>query len=180
MQYDNVLAMQTALETGLRIDDVLSLKPCNLTGNRLECIAKKTGKKMSRVLPRSLIKLLKNNSNSEWIFPSPRNEHAHKTRQAVWKDVRNACERAGISQHVTPHSSRKTFAVDVMREKGFSVAQKSLQHTNAETTMLYVFADLLTSKNKYVENKIDFDVEEFAEIVANKIYEKIVNFFNAR
>jgi hypothetical protein len=85
-----------------------------------------------------------------------------------------------VLQHVTPHSSRKTFAVDVMRNKGFSVAQKALQHTNAETTMLYVFADLLSRKNASQNFNGEFDIETFADIVANKIYEKIVNFFSAR
>lgn len=177
MQFDNALAMQVALETGLRIDDVLSLRLENLIGNKIECVAKKTGKIACRNIPTHIKKLLIKNSGNGWLFPSPKNKVSHKTRQAVWKDVRKACEKAGIFQHVTPHSSRKTFAVNLMREHGVTSVQKALQHDNVETTMLYAFSDLMSGKRQKSVN-FDIDIDTLANIVAEKVFNKIVKYLN--
>ena len=48
MTYDNVLALRVSLETGLRIDDVLSLKRGDLTGRTITGTAEKTGKPFKR------------------------------------------------------------------------------------------------------------------------------------
>ena len=170
MQYDNVLAMRVALETGLRIDDVMSLEAQNLTGNTIRCIAKKTGKSCTKVIPANLAKQLRNNSANGWLFPSPSNPNKHKTRQSVWKDIRKACELSGITQHVTPHSSRKTYAVDVFREEGITSAQRKLQHNRIETTMLYAFSDIMTGRSKQ-STFSEWDIEKLAEYIAEKIIE---------
>jgi site-specific recombinase XerD len=82
-----------------------------------------------------------------------------------------ACTRLGISENASPHSARKTFAVDLFREKGLPAVQKALQHDRPETTKIYAFSD--KNVENYVENSQNFDFEGFAELVAEKVYKKI-------
>jgi integrase len=169
MQYDNVLAMRVSLETGLRIDDVLSLKPENLKTNcTIYCTAKKTGKKAVKKISKSLYTQLLKNCGDFWVFPSPKNKTAHRTRQAVWSDIKKAGAIYGKTSGLSPHSARKTYAVDTLHEKGMNAVQKELQHSRLDTTMLYAFSDLMTGKTQNNVN-IDIDIDRFAEIVAEKI-----------
>lgn len=146
MQYSNILALRVSLETGMRIDDVLSLKVSDLKKRTITYIAKKTGKQDKKTITNTLstaIRALADESKSEYIFPHRNDPEKHRTRQAVFEDLRKARERIGIKDHVTPHSARKSYAVHLRAEKGFEAVQKALQHDNASTTMIYAFADVL-------------------------------------
>lgn len=167
MKYDNALIMRTCLETGLRVGDVCAL-PCEaLQGQTIRYKAQKTGKFGSVQISADLANRLRR-EHGKWLFPSPRNLTKHRTRQAVWRDMRLACAKLGITEHATPHSARKAFAVDLYRKKGLQAVQRALQHDRAETTKIYAFSD------KNVENSVEnLDFEAFAELVAQKVYEKI-------
>lgn len=168
MQYENVLAMRVSLETGLRIDDVLSLRPSNLSNCTIYCTAKKTGKKASKKISKGLYIQLIKNSGKIWVFPSPKDERKHRTRQAVWCDIKKAGRSIGFDTGLSPHSARKTYAVETMHNKGIGAVQKELQHSRIDTTMLYAFSDLMSGGrgSGFVD---DASVDRFACIVANKI-----------
>lgn len=173
MQEDNVLALRVALETGLRIDDVLRLKRSDFSDLRkFVYYAKKTGKKGTKRISKDLSdrifsRLFTNNSHPEgYLFPG-RKAGKHRTRQAVWKDVRRACERMGIREHVSPHSARKTYAVELRKSEGLAAVQKELQHDRQSTTMIYAFADLLRSDR----TQKDVDLDELAEKIARRVVE---------
>ena len=171
MQYDNVLAMRVSLETGLRIDDVLSLKPENISNDcTIYCTAKKTGKRAVKKIPKKLYKQLRANSGKCWVFPSPKNENKHRTRQAVWRDIKNAGKKNGNANGVSPHSARKTYAVDTMHEKGINAVQRELQHSRLDTTMLYAFSDLMVGRapKKEIDPSV---INDIAQIIAEKIIE---------
>lgn len=167
MKYDNALILRTCLETGLRVGDVCALPREALQGQTILYKAQKTGKFGSVQISADLANRLRR-EHGKWLFPSPRDLSKHRTRQAVWRDMRLACARLGVAEHATPHSARKTFAVDLYREKGLQAVQKALQHDRAETTKIYAFSD--KNVEKLVEN---FDFEAFAELVAEKVYKKI-------
>lgn len=84
----NRLVMRTALHTGLRIGDVLALKPQQLKPH-FWVTEQKTGKARQVGLPEPLLSDLKNHAGEHWVFPG-RNPQKHHTRQAVWKDVKRA------------------------------------------------------------------------------------------
>lgn len=170
MSYENALALRTSLETGMRIGDVLALEVCNLNGRTITYTAQKTGKRGKAVVSADLSNRLKRISGKRFVFEG-RSGKKPRTRQAVWKDVKKAT-RDIFEENVAPHSARKTFAVEDFQEHGFSHTQKALQHDSTDTTMLYAFADMLTSKGKKdttqldrIERKIDLLVETLAKML---------------
>jgi integrase len=147
MSAEEWLPLWISLETGLRVGDVVKLKPKDVQEDGLHYTAEKTGKKgtaaISQALRKELIK-----RKGKYIFPSFRDSGKHLTRQAVWVRVKRAGKRAGIElEGVSPHAMRKAFAVELYRKKGFQAVQKALQHNNSATTEIYSFADWDTGKN---------------------------------
>ena len=167
MQPGNALALKVALRSGLRIDDVLSRTPDELVGNKLFFTAKKTGKPGEIILPRSLADALRKNANSRWLFPSPyRGGVKHLTRQAVFLDMQKSAVRCTADMpHVSPHSTRKTFAVELRKTKGFEAVQTALQHTDLATTMIYALSDY----NNYKREVNQIDCEALACQVAERV-----------
>lgn len=148
MKKDNAFALRLSLATGLRISDVLALKP-QQAANRggtwyIETTAQKTGKPVCAPVSEALAKGFTRRNGCRWVFPSPKDCHKHRTRQAVWADVKAACKRLGIAENVTPHSARKIFAVGEFKKRGLQTVQDELQHDRVTTTLLYAFADVLT------------------------------------
>lgn len=175
MQRDNVLAIRVAVETGLRIDDVLRLRWENFgTSTKFTYIAKKTGKKgvkkLSKVLKTELFS--RNVHNSEYVFPG-RKKGTHRTRQAVWKDIKKAAELLHVPLNVSPHSARKTYAVELRKEEGLAAVQNELQHNNMSTTMLYAFADMARA-GKRERIPESGDLLELADLIAEKVANLLV------
>lgn len=143
MTRDNALAVAVSLETGLRIGDVVRIKVSHLRDSSIEYRAAKTKKEGSATCSAELIEMLRANAIGGWCFPPRRGSATpHRTRQAVWKNVREAAARAGIKSHISPHSARKTFAVELYHRRGIAAVQKALQHDDQNTTNLYALADL--------------------------------------
>lgn len=144
----NRLAIQVSLATGLRIDDVLSLKTETLRRtNRPYVVDSKTGKRHRIYLPVELWQALNQQAGSVWVFEGRLDPHKHRTRQAVWKDVGRAAavfKRSGIIEaHVSPHSARKAAAVRAYKKGGLTAAQKVLNHgDDPALTLLYALADV--------------------------------------
>lgn len=178
MQYENVLAVQVSLETGARIGDVVALKTENLKGRTITYIARKTGKTDRKVISHDLAKRLKANAAQGWIFPSPRGAKAgHRTRQAVWADINQAVKILGLDGHITPHSARKTYAVEDYHANGLNAAQKDLQHDNLNTTLIYVLSDQL---GKQDELTTESDIVRLADFIAERVCKKIEQMFGTR
>ena len=85
MQYENALALRVSLETGLRIGDVLRLRPQDIEGRTITVTAQKTGKECSKVLSADLCKRLSQISGKEWVFEG-RFGDKPRTRSAVWNN----------------------------------------------------------------------------------------------
>lgn len=144
----NRLAIQVSLATGLRIDDVLSLKTETVRRtNRPYVVDSKTGKRHRIYLPRELWQALNQQAGAIWVFEGRLDRMKHRTRQAVWKDVGRAAAvftRSGIiDAHVSPHSARKAAAVRAYKKGGLTAAQKVLNHgDDPALTLLYALSDL--------------------------------------
>lgn len=145
---DNALVMRVALHTGLRVGDVLQLRSSQLA-SRFWITESKTGKRKQIGLPQPLLNDLINNSGEVWVFQG-RNPRKHRTRQAVWKDVKRAAAAFRIKQNVAPHSARKVFAVDLLNKYGdIERVKRALNHSSLAVTLIYAMADKqMESKNR--------------------------------
>lgn len=147
MQYENALVLRVSLATGLRVGDVLKIRVEDIRGRTIRYTAEKTGKPGKKTVDKRLADELRRlGGGSGFCFKGRLDpEHKHRTRQTVWKDVTQACAAAGIPEHVTPHSARKTYAVAYFQEHGLDETREALQHDRTDTTILYAFSNLLCS-----------------------------------
>lgn len=140
----NALIVETMLQTGLRVSDVLSLRTEQLRkGQRFTVSESKTGKSKRIRLGNKLYSRLLAQSGKKWVFPHARDDSKHRTRQAVWADVKRAAKALRLPQNVAPHSARKSYACGEYARTGDLQSVKSkLNHANMETTLLYLLDDL--------------------------------------
>lgn len=147
---ENRLIVRVSLHNGLRISDVLALKPGQLAP-QFWITEAKTGKRRRVNLPGPLLEDLKRNAGKNWVFPG-RNPAKHKTRQAVWKDIKRAAAAFRLPQNVGTHSARKVYAVELMQKYGdLDRVRRALNHAKKypSTTLIYATADaLLEAKYK--------------------------------
>ena len=164
----NSLVVRVQLHTGLRVGDVLRLtfplrKQVWLTEG-------KTGKRRHIGLPQQLIDAIAADAAQHipehkrryiweapprgvaplWAFPSPRDYKRHRTRQAVWKDIKRAAKACRLPQNVGTHSARKVYAVGALRRSGgdLEAVQRALNHSDAGITMIYAMADKLLAERQ--------------------------------
>lgn len=145
----NRLICRVILQTGLRISDVLCLKPEQLK-LQFWIHEQKTGKARRVNLTQPLLDELCAHSGKYWVFPG-RNPRKHKTRQAVWADIKRAAAAFRLPVNAAPHSLRKVYAVELMRKYGsLRRVQRALNHDSATVTMIYAMADHILESRKKV------------------------------
>lgn len=144
----NALAVETSLVTGLRIGDVLSINVIQLLCCKrvMQVYEHKTGKYKRVTIPPKLRSRLLAQSGVFWVFEGAHDPLKHRTRQAVWHDVKRAAKALRIKDNVAPHSARKIYACQIYREQGLQAAQKALNHDRPETTIIYIMSELLKSE----------------------------------
>lgn len=144
----NRLICQVALHTGLRIGDVVGLRADQLK-RRFTVRESKTGKAKRVSLTADLLRRVQAQAGPVWAFPSPSDssQTGHKTRQAVWADIKRAGKAMRLKRNVTPHTLRKVYAVRKYAETGdLSAVQKALNHDDVAVTMLYALADAVAAR----------------------------------
>ena len=174
MTYENALAIRLSLETGMRIGDAVALPAGALAGRRVFFVAHKTGKAAEAQLSADLARRLSTVSGKRWIFPG-RDPAKHRSRQAVYKDLRQIAKAYGLTAHVSPHSARKTFAVGVYRSDGLKACQERLQHDREATTLIYALADKITAERLPVAA---LDSGDLVDRVAAKVVEGLKKYFS--
>lgn len=138
---DNRLVMRVCFATGLRLSDVLTLKTAQLKPH-FWVTEMKTGKRRQVGLPEPLLSDLKFAAGDPWVFPG-RDPAKHRTRQAVWKDVKRAAAAFRLPQNVGPHSARKVYAVDLMHKYGdIAKVKRALNHSSEAVSCIYALADM--------------------------------------
>lgn len=182
MTYENTLVLRVSLETGLRVGDILKMRPHDLRARTITYIAEKTGKRGKAVITQDLANRLRQVAGTFYIFPKRGDPQQHRTRQAVWKDVKRAAaalRTVGVvkGENISPHSARKTFAVEDAERYGIKHTQKALQHRDKRTTKMYAFSDkyigeysnayalqMLMNKVENLEAYLDEIMEKLSEI----------------
>lgn len=143
----NALACRLSLETGLRIDDVLSIKTHQLTRGRWTLTEGKTLKRRRIYVPVALREELMRYAGKVWVWPHRIDPMRHRTRQAVYMDIKRAAKLLRLGDAIAPHSMRKTYAVDMYRATGnLKRVKELLNHKYEATTLLYALADVLTER----------------------------------
>ena len=142
----NRRVIQVMLRTGLRVSDVLELRRDKLA-RQFTVRESKTGKRMKCGLPDWLrAEIIRNSQGSEWAFPSPNDPKKHRSRQAVWADLKRAQRALRLPVNLGSHSARKTYAVHLMHQYGdIDKVRRALNHDNATVTVVYAMADMLAA-----------------------------------
>lgn len=148
---ENRLACEISLATGLRINDVLALTPQKVRKQRFTLREEKTGKTRLIRLPKELVDRALACSGQHYIFEGRLDGRKHRTRQAVFKDLKRACKAFGVKEHLSPHSLRKVFAVEEFTRSGGNLkkVQKLLNHDSEAVTMLYAMANQVGKRKRF-------------------------------
>lgn len=143
----NRLACEVSLATGLRIGDVLELTREQVVKGRFSVREGKTGKVRRVRLPTDLQTRILSQAGHIYAFPARSDGRKHRTRQAVYKDLRRAAKAFRLLEHVSPHSLRKCYAVNQYHRSGdIKRVQGLLNHSDESVTMIYALADALTAR----------------------------------
>lgn len=149
LTWENELVMRVCLHTGLRVGDVVALRAP--VRRQFWLTEQKTGKRRRVNLTQELADLLNRNAGeTQWAFPGRLDPFGtHRTRQAVWADVKRAQRALRLAENIGTHSARKVFAADALAKSGdLETVRRKLNHEDAATTALYALAEQL-HRNKY-------------------------------
>ncbi|MBQ2933792.1 MAG: tyrosine-type recombinase/integrase [Clostridia bacterium] len=150
LQPKNRLACEISLATGLRINDVLALKTEQIKQQRFTVREEKTGKTRAIYIPKELHDRAITCSGKHFVFEGRCNGKVHRSRQAVFKDLKRVAKLFGIKENVAPHSLRKIFAVEEYAKHGnLKRVQKLLNHSSEAVTQLYAFANVIDKRKNF-------------------------------
>ncbi|MEI6577341.1 MAG: site-specific tyrosine recombinase/integron integrase [Bacteroidota bacterium] len=131
-----------AYSAGLRIGELLNLKPADIDSHRMLIIVRggKGNKDRVTLLSKKALELLrvyyKENRPFPWLFIGHMgSKYSESSVQAILKA---ACRKAKIHKHVTMHTLRHSFATHLL-ENGTDIRyiQELLGHSNPKTTQIY-------------------------------------------
>ena len=126
---------------GLRISDILKLRPCDIVRDgdryRLEVVEQKTGKRRVFTVPLLIWQYIENYCLRNGIKRTDLNFPI--TERAVQKQLRIVGDYLGY-EGISTHSFRKWYATEIYNANGFDIAlvQRLLQHSSAATTQRYI------------------------------------------
>lgn len=145
---ENRLACEVSLAYGARIGDVLRMPSVALDTGVWSFKEQKTGKRRTFHLSQYFLRNLRLIAGVNYVFEHRTNRLKHRTRQAVWKDLRRAATALRLSG-VSPHTARKVYAVERFRQGGdIKRVQRLLNHSDEAVTIIYALADELSKRNK--------------------------------
>ena len=135
--------LMLAYSAGLRVGEVVKLKPEDIDANRkLICVKGSKGRKdrytlLSNTAMDVLRKYWKRYRPHKWLFEGAK-EGMHLSTRTADKIFRNACKKAGINKEVSFHSLRHSFATHLL-ESGTDLRyiQELLGHAHSKTTEIY-------------------------------------------
>src|SRR6201997_1125359 len=142
-------AFATALDSGLRVSEVVALKVGDIDSERmlLRVERGKGGKDRHAMLSPQLLDLLRTWWREGrqrslllpggWLFPG-RNPVEPLSARQLCRALRAAAQAAGIKKRVSPHTLRHSFATHLLEQDvDIRVIQTLLGHAKLDTTALY-------------------------------------------
>ena len=162
----NILILELLFATGMRISELCSLKSEQFDFN--DYIIKIYGKGSKE----RLIQIC--NSNVQWLIDEYRSSietddndfffinrlHNRLSEQSVRYMINDYAEQAQISQHITPHMFRHSFATLLLEEDvDIRYIQQMLGHSSITTTQIYTHTSISKQKTilttKHPRNKFE-------------------------
>lgn len=122
---------------GLRISDVLKLKPVTFKNDKLEVIEKKTGKLQYRTINKNLKEIIYEYAMENSIKS---NDYLIKVKvRAIQKQLNIIANYLGLN-NVSSHSFRKLFGVTVYNKTNGNIEllKELFNHSNISTTQRYI------------------------------------------
>lgn len=145
----NRLAIIVSIVTGMRIGDVLRIKLQDAQRGRFTYTEEKTFKRRTVRLPVKLAEALISNSGKIWCFEHRIDARKHRTRQAVFKDIKRAAKAFRVRLNVAPHTARKIYAVkEYKKDMNIKRLKELLNHSSEAVTLIYALADQITENKK--------------------------------
>jgi site-specific recombinase XerD len=151
--FHNQVYLTTVSSLGLRLHEALALQVSDIDGQRLQVHVHRGKGAKDRYVPlpeETLMRLRaywKTHRHKTWLFPATGRDHKHSSaatspmrRSSVHGAFRKAKHRAGITKTgVAIHTLRHSYATHLL-EAGVNprLIQRSLGHTQLETTMIYL------------------------------------------
>ena len=150
------LILQLLYSSGLRVSEIVNLKPTDLDLNEnIGWVREGKGKKdrmfiISKKLSNKLEKFIKKHSDYNYLFSKAN----PLTTRNIQKIVQSTTKRANIEKSVHPHTLRHSFATHLL-ENGVDIAkiQRLLGHASLTTTQIYLH--ISTEQLKEVKNPLD-------------------------
>ncbi|MBR6726348.1 MAG: tyrosine-type recombinase/integrase [Clostridia bacterium] len=178
MDADRRLVFEVAIQSGMRIGDVLKIRARDLKQVAPEAVeirytAEKTDKKGSATVYGSVAKKLLDlrKGRKGFLWPST-SKCGHITRQSAWNWIKTAANAAKIDlKGVSPHSLRKCFAVRIRHEQGMLAAQRALQHSDSAVTAIYAYSDVYSGADPDAP-VLWCQVEELVDLIVARLQAK--------
>ena len=142
---ENRLVIELSMATGLRVSDCLAIRTDQLkaaSARKITVKEQKTNKTRRIYIPKGLYERLIKSAGRIFVFEHRTDYKKHRTRQAVWKDVKRAAAALRIDENFTPHSARKIYAVELYEKTGdLAKVSEALKHSSVTVTMIYAMAN---------------------------------------
>ena len=147
-------ALETLYATGCRASEVVGLRPADLDLNRgsARCIGKgdkervvplgsRAREALTEYLDRDRPRLLAGRVDVPQVFVTKRGRPL--SRVGLWKVVKTQAALAGLSENVSPHTLRHSFATHLLAGGAdLRVVQEMLGHASIATTQIYTRVEL--------------------------------------
>ena len=145
----DAVIMELLYATGLRVGELVSLnmQDVDVSEAYIRCMGKGSKERIVHLYPKALeelrrylknarVALLGHRRTEPSLFVNHRGERL--TRQWVWTILKTYAQKAGITQNITPHTLRHSFATHLL-QNGASLrhVQELLGHSSISTTQVY-------------------------------------------
>ncbi len=138
----NLCIIKMMLDGGLRLSEVINLRPGDVNFQTGTLIIQENGSKEQRTLwlGEDTLELLKRwlkiRSDCEYLFCTLKGGRLDD--RYIREMVKRLALRAGIKINIFPQSLRHTFAADLYRKtRNICIVQQALGHVDLSTTMIY-------------------------------------------
>jgi site-specific recombinase XerD len=157
VEFRNYIYFRLALDTGLRLNELINVKIKNidLEKNMIEVTVTKTDRDRFVIFSHKTKTLLTtfflaHPHKSEYLFINYKNGE-QLAKSSIHSMTLAIKKKLGIKEDFNPHSWRHTFATSFIRNKGNIVILKELLgHSNVRTTQKYLHFDKQDLLDGYV------------------------------
>ena len=146
--YKNYLMFSIAINTGLRISDILELKVVDLKDKTHIIITEKNTNKVkifviNSILKQETDKFINLRKNEEYLFQSENGGNKPISVVEAYRILNIAASAVGIEE-IDPHTLRKTFGYwHYVQYKDIALLQELFNHSSPSVTLRYIGFDFL-------------------------------------